>query len=128
MLRWTDRQHGTRRFGDDLFGGRSEQGARQTAPAMRDYGYQIDVVVADGFGDLGSRLAFDDDWFNFNSVEQGIGEELLDFAAQLQQPFILLILEHALGQGHQIRRHFAALNTKKQDPATGLARKRRRVL
>src|SRR5688572_527591 len=101
MLWRTDRQNRTRRLGDDLFSGRSEQSARQAASAMRDYRDQIDVVVADCFGDFGSRLAFDDDRLDFNSVEQGIGKELLDFAAKLQKPFIFLLLKHTLRQRHQ---------------------------
>ena len=128
MLWWTDRQHRARGLGDDLFGGGSEQGARQAAPAMRDYRDQIDIVVADCFGDFGSRLAFDYDRLDLNSIEQRIGKELLDFAAKLQKPFILLLMKHTLRQGHQIRRYLGALNTKEHDPAPALARKRRRIL
>ena len=128
MLRWANREHGTWRLGDDFLGGGSEQGARQPAPAMRDDRDQINVIVADCFGDFGSRLAFDDDRLDFNSVEQRIGKELLDFAAQLQKPLILLLVKHTLRQRHQVRGYFSALNTKEHDPARALARKRRRIL
>jgi hypothetical protein len=46
----------------------------------------------------------------------------------LQEPLILLFLENTLGQGHEIRRHLGALNTKKHDPTAAIARKRRRIL
>ena len=95
---------------------------------MRHDSHKINLEVAHGARNLRRRFAFDDDGINLQAVEEVIRENVFDLRAQSLQPNFVLLVENALRQCQQIRRHTALLHTEEHHAPAPLARKRRRIL
>ena len=76
VLRRSDDQHRTRRFGNDLFCGRSPQRPRQSATSVRDHGDQVDIIITNGARDLRRRLTLDDYWIDLDSIEKRVAKQV----------------------------------------------------
>ena len=91
-LRRTNAKNCTRRFGNDLFGNGTDESSRQPVSITHHHRDQVDVVIDCALRNLARRLAFDQNAFGVDALENRIRKPL--FVSDSQTRLRILHTEH----------------------------------